>query len=262
MIKFSPAFRTGQSDNLGHTLERYGLVINTTHKILICVECRRCIDPKSCRQHIMKHHREIKPPIDLDSQLRTGNPNVFPDLQYPPVHPEAPVDPIFGLEPPTPKYQLCTGCKGAFKGQESDPPSQSFANHRCNTPHPTYTLTSVQRFGVGTIYKWFPVHSNTETQLRDGMWASYRELMNRRQDLCKEPSFTENYRILHQFLQKERWLDHVHGKDTTKLIDLITLSPHDPLIPYLSRHIHAFLAHKQSRLRGHYLRRLLSTRPS
>lgn len=75
-------------------------------------------------------------------------------------------------------------------------------------------------------------------------------------------SNTDNYRVLRQVLHKERWIEHVEGKDLKKLKEMVTFSTKSEPLGGLVRHIHAYLAHVQARLTSKYMRRLLGTRPA
>lgn len=74
-------------------------------------------------------------------------------------------------------------------------------------------------------------------------------------------SMTDNYRVFHQFISKERWPELVNGKNVETLMSLVDLKPNDSVLPHLKRHIHAHLACYQAHLDSHYVRRLISTRP-
>ena len=77
-----------------------------------------------------------------------------------------------------------------------------------------------------------------------------------------DASNTDNYRVLRQILHKERWIEHVRGKDLAKLKELVSFSVKNQPLGSLVRHIHAYLAHVQARLTDKYIRRLIGTRPA
>ena len=75
-------------------------------------------------------------------------------------------------------------------------------------------------------------------------------------------SLPDNYRVLHQFLQKNAWIEHLEGTSPETILDLIHLRRNDPLLPKLAMHISAFLSYYQVKLgNDYYLRRLIGTRP-
>jgi len=53
----------------------------------------------------------------------------------------------------------------------------------------------------------------------------------------------------------------VDGKDVKTLMSLVELKSNDPVLPHLTRHVHAHLENYQASLDSHYVRRLISTRP-
>jgi hypothetical protein len=253
-------------------LEQFGFIINTTHSIVICLECRCAIDPKQPRKHMVKYHADMKLPKDMDKIFQEQMGRDYPHLTAHPEHPVAPVMPIFGLEPPRSQYQLCQNCHRAFQGngdcKPTTGPSNAFRVHKCfaGLPAPKnrpFTITSVQRFNSRPPFTWFPVQQLASPSTPSSSpWISYRTQMESRPHQTESLSLPDNYRILHQFIQKERWLDHVSGKDHGQLMALVDISVKDAQLPLLQKHVHAYLAHFQSRIKGHYIRRLIGTRPS
>jgi hypothetical protein len=79
-----------------------------------------------------------------------------------------------------------------------------------------------------------------------------------------EVSIPDNYRILHQFIAKSRWLEHLEKKKMENIIPLVTITHNDVQMPGLKRHIEAMLSRLQSTLPPgeHFVRRLISTRPT
>jgi hypothetical protein len=219
----------------------------------------------------MKHHKEMSPALNLQSIFDQWLQERYPEVSYPPIPPVCIVDPVFGLETPQPNFQVCSVCHRAFKGNASGvQQSHGFLYHKCSleAPNPagrTHALCSAQRFENNTKSSWFSVHVHQAQQPSSppqSPWESYRSRISMRVPPKDTVSLPEEYRVLHQFLQKERWIDHVVGKDIHVLVELVKIGVKDPQLPYLHRHVHAYLAYEQSMVTGHYMRRLLGTRPS
>jgi hypothetical protein len=251
-------------------LQTYGCVVNVTHKILICLECRHIIDPENVRKHMLNKHKEVDHVKDLDDKFRKWAVDHQIHLTFKPEQPKVAVEPIFGLEPPEKNLQLCNNCHRAFQGndQEKDKPSPTFSHHKCiaGVPNPqgrSMSITFGQRFLNNNKSPWFPVFGPLEAvNHQKSAWQSYCEQRASRPPAPTEISLPGEYRILHQFLQKERWIDHVKGKDHNKLVSLVTIRSNDVCMPRLHRHIHAFLVHEQAKLSGFLIRRLIGTRPT
>jgi hypothetical protein len=72
----------------------------------------------------------------------------------------------------------------------------------------------------------------------------------------------ENYRVTHQFLHKEGWLEHLVDKSPEILKRLVEIKIDDPQLPRLAKHIEAFLTHHQESLADRYsVMRFISTKP-
>ncbi|THH18943.1 hypothetical protein EW146_g2124, partial [Bondarzewia mesenterica] len=260
---------TAQTD----LMKANGLLVNLTHALVICIACSSSINPDEIRQHIQSFHRHVHPQKDLNRLLRAQLERYPLSFAWPPEAPVTPVDPIYGLSPPETNYHLCTRCCRAFKGRDSNDPLQSashvFNSHRCNkderpNSNRPFTLASVQKFANGRQFTWFPVKDESIPITPDieSMWATYRAEMVSRDSPSQDLALPDNFRVLHQFIQKERWLDHVNDKDSVELMKLVHIDADDHLLPYLHRHVHAYLAYYQARLHDHYARRLIGTRPS
>ncbi|EKM79049.1 hypothetical protein AGABI1DRAFT_129306 [Agaricus bisporus var. burnettii JB137-S8] len=81
-------------------LSRYGLVVNTEFRILICLECQGIVDPAKVRPHFVNHHKNQSPPLDLQTKFDTEALVSYPNLTSSPPHPTEPVDEIYGLNDP------------------------------------------------------------------------------------------------------------------------------------------------------------------
>ena len=191
-------------------------------------------------------------------------------LVYPPRPPKQPVPTIYGLRTPLSSYRVCSSCHRGFKGRDphnpSAPISRAFDKHVCfsgqpNPPDRDFFESHVQAFEASSRSPYFPVMPPSLTPQVESPWTSYRLAMDSRQSAVQTISIPDNYRVVDQFLTKEGWLKHVEGLDPAKLQQLVTLTQHDPLVPYLTKHCEAYLLHHQASLTSYYARRLISTRP-
>jgi hypothetical protein len=254
------------ADNYTHpTLDRYGLIINTVHQCLVCVECGAVIDHRKVRPHVVKEHKQLKPPKDLDETLERTLTEWFPKLTYPPKHPTVSVVALYGLKDAVGGYGVCDVCHKGYKVTDG---SGAFRKHTCHPGKPNETVRKwkeswVQRFETNTRSPFFAVHSSNDEGGQEEVdhWENYRKEIGKRPKRSTEMCVPENYRVLDQFLHKEQWLQHVQGLDAQKLKKLVTLTSKDPDYPMLGRHCEAYLRHHQSTLHSYHARRLISTRP-
>jgi hypothetical protein len=238
------------------------------------MECNCCVNHEDPRGHIMGHKNRISnPPSNLNATFSEMLALAHPTLRYPPTPPQHPVHPIYGLAPPADGYQICSQCHRGFKGHDEDSsrvgPSWPFTKHVCfsdrpNPPDRTFTLGAIQVFGPQRQETRFAVTSPVlaPPPPASATWALYRERMQARPAPTEKMSMPENYRVLHQFIQKEGWLQHVDGKKPHELTALVTIGQNDTLFPRLASHVRAHLECYQPRLKSYHARRLISTRPS
>jgi hypothetical protein len=103
---------------------------------------------------------------------------------------------------------------------------------------------------------------NTSPPVPHDIWKEYQAKLASRAPMANVASIPDDYRVLTQFLQKERWLEHVKGLDASVAIELSSFPQNDPIFGSLPRRIHAFLAKYQGRTSNYFLQRLIGTRPS
>jgi hypothetical protein len=169
-----------------------------------------------------------------------------------------PVYEIVGLAGPRVGYAICDVCKRGFKrGERSGLDTHICRKGFVNPPNRGFTVSSVQSF-IGGRGSWFQIRE-VEVPLRDDVWARYEAEMIVRTGVLGAASLPDNYRVLHQFLHREGWMEHVENVEPEELIKL--LEKDEEALPLLHRHIHAYLANQQGRLRDRYLWRLIGTRP-
>lgn len=240
-------------------LKKYGLVINTTYQIIICLECAGIIDPNRVRAHLVKHHKLLHAPTDLQHVFSRDVLCHHPDLTYQPPHPTTPVTPVFGLKSPVRGYLQCSSCNKCYGDRKS------FRQHVCDDPVGRKNVScAVQRFLDNTSWSWFPVLINEpQTIKKTNHWSAYAAACAAQMSAATNMSqaVPQNYRVLHQFLHKERWIQQIAGLAHDDLIPLAVYSAKDPRFGTIHRHIHAFLAKIQAEIGSHYLRRLIGTRP-
>ncbi|EKM74463.1 hypothetical protein AGABI1DRAFT_95620 [Agaricus bisporus var. burnettii JB137-S8] len=236
-------------------LSRYGLIVNKTFKILICLGCRSVVDPGQVRRHFLTHHKNHPAPPNLQSELEEDACASYPHLTPSPPHPTEPVAPIYGLEDPVPGYRLCNSCKHCFASKKT------FDKHPCGSQDSTWTLTAAQRFVNNTSSPWFAVQTpianfNGECD----RWAVYQSQQKSTLD-TPHHSYSDDFRTLHQFLRKERWLERIENQRHEDLIHIVTYSTLDTAYGGLHRHIQQFLTSTQKDLDEMYIRRAIGTRP-
>ena len=247
--------------------DRHGCVINTIHHILICITCHRVVNHLDSRSHFTADNKSVPLPLDFSNTFRTQSLQYYPRLVYPPMVPTQPVAPIYGLHPPQAGVQICHKCHKGYRDtkpeKDQNLSGKSFRKHLCPPPY-SFTIHPAQRFGPSQTNPWFAVLAVAPPLSPVNTWTSYRSHLRSMPPPSTELSIPENYRILHQFIAKSRWLEHVAGKDVTKLIPLVTITPSDSKLPGLKRHIEALLVKLQGSLPPgeHFARRLLSTRSS
>ncbi|CAK5264080.1 unnamed protein product [Mycena citricolor] len=94
----------------GLDLTRFGLIVNTTHQLLICLSCQRAITVKGARRHVRFHIPHMELPDDLDEVIPREWLITEPkDFQ----HPERSITPIFGLY--VEEFYFCGYCHHGYK---------------------------------------------------------------------------------------------------------------------------------------------------
>ncbi|KAF9440876.1 hypothetical protein P691DRAFT_715436 [Macrolepiota fuliginosa MF-IS2] len=265
-----PPLQTANAPRLGDTLysqdvietpllREHALVINTTHQVLICIGCKAVVNPREVRLHFVDHHKGFKSRRTLQKELEDNILHQYPKLTNRPTLPTEPVDPVYGLNPPKPGYMQCTTCNHFYKD------NAAFDDHRnCIYPKASTSKFHVQRFMNHNGSPWFPVNTSTPrpTSIRDP-WSSYQQQAHNDDNTTRAQAGTENHRALHQFLHKERWIEHIKGHKNEDMINLTLYSSNDPTYGTLHKHITAFLLDMQNATHSDfYLRRRLGVRPA
>ncbi|XP_006455558.1 hypothetical protein AGABI2DRAFT_121462 [Agaricus bisporus var. bisporus H97] len=196
-------------------LSRYGLVVNTEFRILICLECQGIVDPAKVRPHFVNHHKNQSPPLDLQTKFDTEALVSYPNLTSSPPHPTEPVDEIYGLNDPVSDYLMCRSCRHCFTSKKT------YRQHGCSSQSDDWILTRAQRFINNRASPWFAVRPSTATlPIRMDHWAIYQTQQNDQLSSSTQRSYSDEFRVLHQFLRKERWIERVQGFSNEALITL------------------------------------------
>lgn len=240
-------------------LEEHGLVLNTTHQVLICIACKGIINPRDVRSHFLDYHKELKTRRTLQKEFDREIIHHHPNLTHHPILPTLAVPPLPGLAPPLPDFTQCKTCHHCYNTL------RSFNLHQCSKPTPSTTTTHVQRFMQHNGSPWFPVQlpssSSPPPPLSDP-WYLYQKQAHSPNDASRKPATNENYRVLHQFLHKEQWISRVQGLKHEDLIPLVAYSANHYRYGGLHKYIATFLSEMQDASQAYYLRRLISTRPA
>lgn len=238
-------------------LTKHGLLVNTVFQVLICIECQGIIKPTRVRQHFVDHHKDFRVELDFQQDFDQEVLALFPDLTYSPPLPAIAVDAVYGLAPPIANYVQCMTCCHCYQS------SKTFSQHCCSRPEPSPTPTHVQRFINNPSSPWFPVISPIPSPEPEDLWVRYsQQKVAVVEPATPPPAQEDNFRIFHQFLNKQNWLERIQGHVHEDLIPLALYSSSDGLYCTLHIHLVSFFSSMQKELENHYIfRRLISTRP-
>ncbi|KAF9440176.1 hypothetical protein P691DRAFT_783118 [Macrolepiota fuliginosa MF-IS2] len=237
-------------------LREYGLAINTAHRVLICLGCKGIIKPNSVRPHYVNYHKDVHMKKDFQQRFDQEIQPHYPGLTYNPCRPLEPVEPVYGLAPAIADYIKCTTCQHHYQDKDS------FTSHACLGRIASTTRSYVQRFAKNNNSPWFAVRVITQTESAVNPWTLYSQHTAVDDQPSNIPAQEANYRVLHQFLYKEKWIERVQGHNHEHLIPLAAYSIHDNLYGTLHKHLTMLFASLQNTTQSYYLRRLISTRPA
>ena len=234
-------------------------IVNTRYSTLICLECKKSIDPDQARAHATKNHKECRLPADFDILLNRAHPWLVKEK----IHPKCIVAPIFGLAIRLNKFHVCDRC---LQGYSTVP---SFDNHACAedvSTKPGSTLHHVQTFFLGPRCSFFPVTIPQEN--RAPLKLSHYEAFKKQQETVKLPESemveTEDYRQLHRFLRKEGWIDHLKKLPSQEISSLVASPAEEENVGVLSGDVLSLMTRIQFMITatGFQARRLIGHRPS
>lgn len=257
------------------SLNSLGLLINSVHRTLICGSCHVSINHLEVVQHLTgKQHPFVKGQRGLQQLVDEQVAYMLPQgLIYPPVTPLAEVNAVFGLTAPVAGYRRCCDCRKWFKGTAKPGASTSFQKHQCPSrsnvpaanpmaPDSIVTLAAVQRFSKTPGADWFPVRIVVPPPpVLSPLEQFNQQCAQQRAADPQLPAVSENHRVFHQFLRKERWIAHLEPYSPIDLDVLHQITLLDPQFPRLARHIEFYMLELQDDLPNYLTRRIIGKRP-
>lgn len=261
------------NDTIGHgpLLSKYGLLYNTTHRVLLCPRegCQVILHPDRIRDHIVKTHKEDERPLkDFDESIKQQ----YPEMTYQPAHPTTSVPIIFGLKAPSGTMSLI--CPVCFRGYSSTRAFNTISHAgKCEggkRDAKSLSKSLVQRFSNDNQHGWFAVHvPEVDRGVVRGPVSRF-ELYRQQHSIVYEndgraPVVPENYRNLEQFIRKDNWSTLFESCDLDLFLELTAKPKEEERFRDLQRQIHVFLDHNQAILRNgipYGTRRDIGTRPS
>lgn len=250
-------------------LNKLGFIVNIAHRILICTTCRVCANHTAVASHFKANsHKTPRPKGDFQAELNAELAQILPyDLVFPPIKPTQVVDAVFGLAPPLRDARRCSQCNKWYKGSDEFGPSNAFAVHECATNRSkagqVIEIANVQQFFSRKGSDRFPVRIPEALPPPTSALAQYQR--QRARQSAEEPAheaMSENHRIFHQFLQKERWIEYLEPYRSVGLFELHQITLKDLDFPRLARHVERYLLDMQDKLQNYLVRRLIGTRPA
>lgn len=263
-------------------LDSVGLVINHVHRTLICMACGVSVNHEAVAQHYKASSHKMTPGLhDTLKQVPHEIARESPlGLVYPPPTPEGTVDVVFGLAPPLRNAVCCSNCGRWYKGEDNLGMSESFRRHHClvtpGTPLTGASLASpepvtrhisetadVQQFACATGSPRFRVRLPAAApQPSMSVFAQYQQQRAQKPVHPIKVSLPDNHRVIHQFLAKECWVEHLQKQAPAELLKLIYIPAKDPQFPNLARHVERYLLDLQKAKPSTHVRRLIGTRPN
>lgn len=195
-------------------------------------------------------------PLNFQSILNKEAATQYPYLTLSPTHPTTAVPPIYGLEDPALDYQMCIMCHHCFGSKKT------FDKHSPCPPGSPWVVTAAQRFIKNVSSPWFPVQRITPPPSdHSSRWAIYQSQLSMKASSIQQ-SYSDDFRVLHQFLRGERWLEQVEGYNHEDLVQLCSYSMQDTSYGGLHLHIRAFLSSVQRSMDEPFVRRSIGQRPA
>jgi hypothetical protein len=236
-------------------------IVNSLYDVLICTDCRHCINPDRASEHLRKHHPHCKVGTGFVSQLNES----FPGLKSEEVHPPKLVGPVFGLAIPLDPYVVCARCRRGYVNLNT------WRRHTCQKADqdldggPERFTSHVQTFFRGPKLCYFPIAlpalapSEPRGDDFDLFMSSHRDPAGSGDDV----DVPENYRELNRFLLKEGWIEHLSGYPRSELSILADLPQAEEVLQPVGREVVALMSNIQVAIgmAGYHVRRLLGRRP-
>jgi len=233
-------------------------IVNTKYLVLICTDCRHCVNPARSAEHIRKHHSHCK----IGAHFATQVISKYPGLVNEEIRPPEVIEPVFGLAIPEEKYTICSRCLRGYRN------ISSWRHHGCERSdvnlegRSEHFSSHVQSFFKGRKVCYFCVrlpelgdkaHNNDFDLFQSG----FREVAPS-EDEVRE---SDDYRELNQFLLKEGWIKHISGYSD---LFLLVALPKEGNFQRIGKEVIALMSNIQGAIgsAGYHLRRLIGRRPS
>jgi hypothetical protein len=245
-----------------HLLRCTPYIINIKYRVLICTDCRHCVNPERASEHLRKHHSHCKVGTKFTAEVVAK----YPGLVNETIHPHDVIKPIFGLAISKEEYMVCARCRRGYANLST------WRHHACAKSDrdleggQEHFPSHVQTFFLGQNICYFPV-SLPVAASDEGQRDDFDLFHSAFQDLGvseEEVGEPEDYRVLNQFLLREGWLKHVSGYSIRELF-LLTTSPQDnEILQPIAKEVLALMSDIQAAIgsAGYHVRRLLGKRPS
>ena len=214
-------------------------VVNMEYSALICLECRRAVDPDTALNHVRSEHLQCRPiSRDFDARLTEAYPGLVKEV----IRPGGIVSPVFGLAIPFEKFFICRRCLQGYSTRES------FRKHNCHgdtSCKPDFFLSYVQTFFHGTRCSYFPIvdPSGHPPSMHQSDYQAFKEQQKEAPMPDPKDSETEDYRQLQQFLRKEGWISHVKDFTSTEVCDLAAPPTTDKNMDSIRKHVLSLMVH-------------------
>jgi hypothetical protein len=152
---------------------------------------------------------------------------------------------------------MCLECKHCFSSKKT------FDKHSCSSAKTNWQIVSAQRFIKNTASPWFAVQPPPIVPSADNVrWSVYQAQQIVQTSATSHQSYSDEFRVLHQFLRRERWLERVENEPHEPLMHIASYSTQDTAYGGLHLHINAFLTCAQLALNEPYIRRAIGKRPA
>jgi hypothetical protein len=243
-------------------LRRTPLIVNTKYQVLICTDCKHCVNPAGSSTHIRKHHPHCKIGAHFAMQVV----NKFPGLVNEEIKPPEAIEAVFGLAIPEEEYTICARCLRGYRN------ISSWRHHDCGKldvdleGKPHYFPSYVQSFFKGQKVCYFRVKL-PKSGLDEARGNDFSLFQSGFQDVPlseDEVRESDDYREVNQFLMKEGWIKHLSGFSSTDLSLLVALPKEAENFKPIGKEVIALLSNMQNSIgsAGYHLRRLIGRRPS
>ncbi|TFY51706.1 hypothetical protein EVJ58_g10426 [Rhodofomes roseus] len=190
--------------------QRWGVVVNTTHRTVICLDCKVSVVPNLLPKHLYAHGlrgfadeevSEALAPYDL---LQSRQP-IVPCIESQSSRPSA----VFGLNVIENCY-FCSACHRGWGTQQSLAKNH-FSRSTCNPSREFYSCHG-QTFYSNHCRRVFPVllpsqSSQVTAPSAYDLYLRATVPMNYANAPMGAPA---NHRVLNSFIKRERWMDHVN----------------------------------------------------